>query len=56
MRVDAGSTETIRGAAEHPFWLTAGEELVHRPIAAALPAHEQAMTVPTHGGRWTEAR
>ncbi len=39
-----------------PFWLTAGDELAQRPIVAALPAHEHAMTVPTHGGRWTEAR
>ena len=50
------STETIECTDEHPFWVTAGEDLSQRPVVQALAPHEREMTMASHGGRWTEAK
>jgi hypothetical protein len=56
LQIDDDSTETIECTAEHPFWVTAGEDLAQRPVVQALPLHERQMAIETHGGRWTEAK
>ena len=53
--VTAGD-QTIEATGNHPFWVTAGEDLHQRPPAKDVAEQERATSNVSARGRWVESR